>query len=207
MPSSGKTTVGKALAEKLQREFFDSDLLVAETENMTIPDIFKNKGEAYFRTCETEAIFTLSKNNSSVIATGGGAVLNKKNIELLKEGEPKSITGKKALTETATRLQKTLYSFGVSAKVENVSVGPAITRYELKPAEGVRVSKIANLADDIALSLAAETIRIEENNHFPEFFICGIFLRKGSCFGESTFDFFRQVGILKNRYGTFLARR
>ena len=85
MPSSGKTTVGKALAEKLQREFFDSDLLVSETENMTIPDIFKNNGEAYFRICETEAIFTLSKNNSSVIATGGGAVLNKKNIELLKE--------------------------------------------------------------------------------------------------------------------------
>ena len=49
----------------------------------------------------------------------------------------------------------------VQAKVENVTVGPAITRYELKPAEGVRVSKIANLADDIALNLAAETIRIE----------------------------------------------
>ena len=46
-------------------------------------------------------------------------------------------------------------------KVENVSVGPAITRYELKPAEGVRVSKIANLADDIALNLAAKSIRIE----------------------------------------------
>ena len=69
--------------------------------------------------------------------------------------------GKKAVTDTANKLQKTLYSFGVSAKVENVSVGPTITRYELKPAEGVRVSKIANLADDIALSLAAETIRIE----------------------------------------------
>lgn len=69
--------------------------------------------------------------------------------------------GAKALTDTAARLQKTLYSFGVSAKVEDVSVGPAITRYELKPAEGVRVSKIANLADDIALNLAAETIRIE----------------------------------------------
>lgn len=85
MPSSGKTTVGNILAEKLQREFFDSDLLVAETENMAISDIFKNNGEAYFRNCETEAIFTLSKNNSSVIATGGGVVLNKKNIELLKE--------------------------------------------------------------------------------------------------------------------------
>lgn len=72
-----------------------------------------------------------------------------------------SKSGSKAVTETANKLQKTLYSFGVSAKVENVSVGPAITRYELKPAEGVRVNKIANLADDIALNLAAETIRIE----------------------------------------------
>ena len=83
-------------------------------------------------------------------------------VQLLSEGEKKAVKGgKKAVTDTAAKLQKTLYSFGVSAKVENVSVGPAITRYELKPAEGVRVSKIANLADDIALNLAAETIRIE----------------------------------------------
>ena len=83
-------------------------------------------------------------------------------IEFLSEGEGRVIKGgKKALADTATKLQKTLYSFGVSAKVENVSVGPAITRYEIKPAEGVRVSKIANLADDIALNLAAESIRIE----------------------------------------------
>ncbi len=83
-------------------------------------------------------------------------------IELLSQGDGKVAKGsKKALTDTATRLQKTLYSFGVSAKVENVSVGPAITRYELKPAEGVRVSKIAKLSDDIALNLAAESIRIE----------------------------------------------
>ncbi len=83
-------------------------------------------------------------------------------IQLLADGDKKGAKGsKKAVAETAAKLQKTLYSFGVSAKVENVSVGPAITRYELKPAEGVRVSKIANLSDDIALSLAAETIRIE----------------------------------------------
>ena len=83
-------------------------------------------------------------------------------IELLSKGEKKAIKGgAKALTDVATKLQKTLYSFGVQARVENVTVGPAITRYELKPAEGVRVSKIANLADDIALNLAAETIRIE----------------------------------------------
>lgn len=83
-------------------------------------------------------------------------------VELLGKNTKKaSKAGAKALTEKATQLQRTLHSFGVSAKVENISVGPAITRYELKPAEGVRVSKIANLADDIALNLAAETIRIE----------------------------------------------
>ncbi len=83
-------------------------------------------------------------------------------INLLSKNNKKvNKAGARALTDTAAKLQKTLYSFGVSAKVEDVSVGPAITRYELKPAEGVRVSKIANLADDIALNLAAETIRIE----------------------------------------------
>ena len=83
-------------------------------------------------------------------------------IDILEKGEKQVLKGgKKSVTETASKLQKTLYSFGVSAKVEKVSVGPAITRYELRPAEGVRVSKIAKLADDIALNLAAETIRIE----------------------------------------------
>ena len=83
-------------------------------------------------------------------------------VSLLGKGSKKgSKMGAKVLTERATQLQRTLHSFGVSAKVENISVGPAITRYELKPAEGVRVSKIANLADDIALNLAAESIRIE----------------------------------------------
>ena len=83
-------------------------------------------------------------------------------IELLsKVANGEDGNSKKSLLITAEKLRRTLYSFGVSAKVENVSVGPAITRYELAPAEGVRVSKIANLADDIALSLEAETIRIE----------------------------------------------
>ena len=82
-------------------------------------------------------------------------------IAILEQGEAKKTRSKTAITENALKLQRTLHSFGVSAKVEDVSVGPAITRYELKPAEGVRVNKIANLADDIALNLAAQSIRIE----------------------------------------------
>ena len=82
-------------------------------------------------------------------------------LDLLDVGEIYQKESKKNITDIADKLQKTLNSFGALAKVENVSVGPTITRYELKPAEGVRVSTIKKLENDIALSLAAETIRIE----------------------------------------------
>ena len=67
----------------------------------------------------------------------------------------------KELREIAIKLQKTLASFNVDAKVTNVTKGPTVTRYELQPNVGVKVSKILNLADDIALNLAAKSIRIE----------------------------------------------
>ena len=65
------------------------------------------------------------------------------------------------LKTTAQKLQNTLHSFGVEAHVTNVSCGPSVTRYELTPEQGVKVSRIVNLADDIKLNLAAEDIRIE----------------------------------------------
>ena len=65
------------------------------------------------------------------------------------------------LKSTAQKLQNTLHSFGVEAHVTNVSCGPSVTRYELTPEQGVKVSRIVNLADDIKLNLAAEDIRIE----------------------------------------------
>lgn len=65
------------------------------------------------------------------------------------------------LKEIAIKLQTTLASFGVDAKVTNVTKGPTVTRYELQPSVGVKVSKILNLSDDIALNLAAKSIRIE----------------------------------------------
>ena len=83
-------------------------------------------------------------------------------VDLLKEAKR---TGKdystKELKEIAIKLQKTLASFGVDAKVTNVTRGPTVTRYELQPNVGVKVSKILNLSDDIALNLAAKSIRIE----------------------------------------------
>lgn len=65
------------------------------------------------------------------------------------------------LKANAELLVDTLRSFGVSAEITDISRGPTVTRYELKPASGVRISKITNLADDIALNLAATNVRIE----------------------------------------------
>lgn len=67
----------------------------------------------------------------------------------------------KGITDTVKLLEQTLASFGVEVKVTQVSCGPTITRYELQPAKGVKVSRIVSLADDIALSLAAPDVRIE----------------------------------------------
>lgn len=66
-----------------------------------------------------------------------------------------------SLRNTATKLEETLRSFGVEAKVLNIAQGPSVTRYELQPKAGVKVSKIVNLSDDIALNLAAFAVRIE----------------------------------------------
>ncbi len=65
------------------------------------------------------------------------------------------------LKETAMRLQQTLYTFGVKVTITDISQGPSVTRYELQPEQGVKVSKIVGLADDIKLNLAATDIRIE----------------------------------------------
>ncbi len=67
----------------------------------------------------------------------------------------------KELQETALRLQQTLSTFGVKVSILDISQGPAVTRYELQPEQGVKVSKIVGLADDIKLNLAATDIRIE----------------------------------------------
>lgn len=82
-------------------------------------------------------------------------------LTLLAKSENKSGDSKKHLQETAMKLQQTLKNFGVNVTITNISCGPAVTRYELQPEMGVKVSKIVNLADDIKLNLAAADIRIE----------------------------------------------
>lgn len=82
-------------------------------------------------------------------------------LSLLKKGNKSSGESDAALRETAMKLQQTLQNFGVNVTVTNVSCGPSVTRYELQPEMGVKVSKIVGLADDIKLNLAAADIRIE----------------------------------------------
>lgn len=84
MPGSGKSTVGQALAEKVGKEFIDSDEEIVRTTGMPIPDIFRKKGEAGFRDVETDVIRSLSARQGLVLATGGGAILRKENIEALR---------------------------------------------------------------------------------------------------------------------------
>ncbi len=83
-------------------------------------------------------------------------------ISLLQDPAPQGkVATRRQLDQIADKLEKTLLSFGVEAKVTNITRGPTVVRYELTPAVGVKVSKIVNLADDIALNLAAKSIRIE----------------------------------------------
>lgn len=83
-------------------------------------------------------------------------------IDLLgKDPQTGSGGNRSEMIENARKLETTLKSFGVDAKVIQISKGPTVTRYELSPSQGVKVSKIVNLADDIALNLAASGIRIE----------------------------------------------
>ena len=81
-------------------------------------------------------------------------------FDLLKKGKA-TVFSDKEYRDTAMKLQRTLKNFGVGVTVTNISCGPSVTRYELHPEQGVKVSRIVSLSDDIKLNLAAADIRIE----------------------------------------------
>ena len=84
MPSSGKSTIGRILSEKLGRELVDTDEEIVKRAGMPITEIFRTKGEKVFRDLETETIQEVSASGGKVISTGGGAVLRKRNVDMLK---------------------------------------------------------------------------------------------------------------------------
>ena len=82
---SGKSTVGKILAEKLNMNFIDIDKLIEEKEGMEIKDIFEQKGESYFRELERKQIEAIVKQEGLVVSTGGGLGANLDNMNLIKK--------------------------------------------------------------------------------------------------------------------------
>lgn len=116
MPSCGKTTIGKALAERFNKAFVDTDEYIVTVDGRDIPQIFCEDGEIVFRQKECEAVFTIAKNTNSVVATGGGVVLNESNIYILKENgrvyfidrplELLITTGDRPLSSNRTDLEK-----------------------------------------------------------------------------------------------------
>ncbi|MCM1544352.1 MAG: shikimate dehydrogenase [Ruminococcus sp.] len=84
MPGSGKSTIGRALADKLGKTFVDTDELIVKAEGREIAEIFATDGEKYFRDAEASAIKEISSKNGFVIATGGGAILRGENVSALK---------------------------------------------------------------------------------------------------------------------------
>lgn len=81
---TGKTAVGKELAQKLKMKFVDMDDIIEERESMEISEIFAKKGEPYFREVEKEIAKEISKQSNLIIAAGGGAVINEENVKNLK---------------------------------------------------------------------------------------------------------------------------
>ena len=97
----------------------------------------------------------------TLIIAGQGAPYRVPPLSLLKKNVKPKPNKSKEISDNARILEETLASFGIGVRILNTCQGPAVTRYELEPAPGVKVSKIVNLADDIALKLATAGVRIE----------------------------------------------
>lgn len=129
-----------------------------ELQQLTKPKQSNVKAELY--TTENQVTDTLEINISSKSQEKKEHVFPPLNLLGKAKGDVKGMSDRD-LKETALKLQKTLESFGVRVTITNVSCGPSVTRYELQPEQGVKVSRITGLADDIKLNLAAADVRIE----------------------------------------------
>lgn len=160
------TKVPKEIIDEINRENSNIEMLKnatgrkEEKKPKSIDEIVKDASEdkSNEKKADKSKEFTVSKEAME----SGINDYKLPSVELLSLPNKKStadISGE--LKENAQRLIETLRSFNVNATITDISRGPTVTRYELKPAAGVRISKITNLADDIALNLAATHVRIE----------------------------------------------
>ncbi len=85
MSGAGKTTIGKILAEKLNKDFVDTDEIIENDEKRKIKDIFANEGEVFFRNLETKCAKKVGRLKNVIISTGGGMILKEENMDALKQ--------------------------------------------------------------------------------------------------------------------------
>ena len=166
-PKEEMTKVPKEIIDEINRENSNIEMLKnatakrADDKPKDIDEIVKNASEEKpkenIKEKNTED-FTVSK-EAMESSVNDYRLPSVELLSLPKKKSTADISGE--LKENAQRLIETLRSFNVSATITDISRGPTVTRYELKPAAGVRISKITNLADDIALNLAATHVRIE----------------------------------------------
>lgn len=125
--------------------------------------IIEQRGFNSEKAKDEESIDKEISNNIASKGSNVGASYVAPNADLLNLNNNNELDkdDKKALLANAAKLEETLMSFGVEAKILQVTKGPSVTRFELQPKAGIKVSKIVNLADDIALGLAAKGVRIE----------------------------------------------
>ncbi len=158
-PKSVFNKTAKALSKKAEEDMRESaenepekDPTIIDIVNTVNANADEKTGKIEFEVPEGSAILVDTTVNEYRYPPV--SLLSEPNAE-----NSKNITAE--LENTATRLVDTLRSFGVESRIINISRGPSVTRYELQPAAGVKISKITNLADDIALNLATAGVRIE----------------------------------------------
>ncbi len=145
------------------------DVLSSPAEEAYVPDELSDEIPVKRRNCKTkETDISDTADHMAEVAHAVAAEAQKPKkayrvppLSLLKKGSRQKGESDTQLRETAMKLQQILQNFGVKVTVTNVSCGPSVTRYELQPEMGVKVSKIVGLSDDIKLNLAAADIRIE----------------------------------------------
>jgi len=167
------TSITAGMTEK-QRQvistYRDIDIPPEETESTTVEEAITAAEEEAVE--ETKPQKALPLTNEEIVATETEIIEMEQErkeetyqyppLDLLKGSVSKSPAAERAeLENTAQRLVDTLRSFGVDTTIVDISRGPTVTRYELQPSSGVKISKITNLADDIALNLATAGVRIE----------------------------------------------
>ncbi len=167
-PSTLEFTSSNTVDTVVVPETEDIDIF-EEEEVASAVNVSPNIGISREETCSTKVSNPIS--DSRPKATETQTIIVNKPVSssayvfpprtLLKKGEKKSSNSKAYIDQTARKLEETLSIFGVEATVTNTSQGPTVTRFELQPKMGTKVSRIKNLSDDIKLNLAASEIRIE----------------------------------------------